>query len=207
MTANELDVKVQEYMKTFDVGEVLGHLNLVGAGQMDEIYDRGPNANRYYQWLSCLMRVVKPKQVVELGAAAGISTIMMATQLPKESKIYSVDIDKSIAWKWMNKEYENVVKILGDDTDPNVWPVGCFEPKDIARGLADTDVWFIDALHTKEHLQKELDLYTPAFKKGAIVVLDDIRMPGLWDIWQALPYDKCETTNPNHYSGFGHFIV
>jgi cephalosporin hydroxylase len=214
LTANELDTKVCEYIKIFDIGELGNQLSLIASGQLDEIYDRGPNANRYYQWLACLMRVLKPKQVVELGAAAGISTIMMASQLPKESKLYSVDIDKSIAWKWMNRDYPQVEKVLGDDTDPDLWRKnwsgskfdGTFD-MELGPDLSKTDIWFIDALHTKEHLQKELDLYTPFFKKGTVVVLDDIRMDGLWDIWRALPYDKCETTNPNHHTGFGHFIV
>lgn len=210
MTANELDLKVQEAMKGFDVGEIKDHLSLIAEGQLNEVYDRAENSNKYYQWLACLMRVLKPKQVVELGAAAGISTIMMATQLPKESKLYSVDIDPSIAWKWMNRDYPQVVKILGDDTDICIWFKGLkYGGPDESEDelLSDTDVWFIDALHTKEHLQKELDLYRPYMKKGAVVVLDDIRMDGLWDIWEALPYDKCETTSPNHYTGFGHFIV
>ncbi len=218
-TANSLDLEVQNYLKSFDIGELKDHFSLIPEGQLNEIYDKSDHQNRYYQWLACLMRVLKPKQVVELGAAAGISTIMMASQLPKESKVYSVDIDKSIAWKWMNREYPNVVKILGDDTDIDIWkelgewvddgdlPGYNEDNQFVPFDLEGTDVWFIDALHTKEHLQKELDLYTPFFKKGAVIVLDDIRMEGLWDLWQALPYDKCETTNPNHHTGFGHFIV
>ncbi len=209
LTANELDLKVQSEMKHFDVGSFSTHFSLISSGQLDEIYDRAPNSNRYYQWLACLMRVLKPKQVVELGAAAGISTIMMATQLPDDSMIFSVDIDKSIAWKWMNRKYKNVVKILGDDLDKKTWKQADVNPESMfySLNLEDTDIWFIDALHTREHLQKELDLYLPRMKKGTVVVLDDIRMDGLWDIWQELPYDKCETTNPNHSTGFGHFII
>lgn len=198
VTANELDLEVHKYLNNFDVYPLEDHLSLVGDGQKLEVFDKTGQPQLYYQWLACLMRLLKPKQVVELGAAAGISTIMMASQLPKDSKLYSVDIDPDLAWKWMKYEYPQVVKILGDDLDMSLW-------KEV--DLKKTDVWFIDTLHTGEQLKKEFELYTPYFKKGAVVVLDDIRMDELKPVWDALPYDKCETTNPNHYSGFGHFIV
>ena len=201
MTANELDIQVTELMRDYDPNTLLSHLKLVGAGQMEEVMrgesDRG--VNRYYQWLACLMKLIKPTQVVELGAAAGISTLIMATELPKDSKLISVDIDPLLAWKWMDREYPQVIKVLGDDLDLSIYP------KDI--DLHQTDIWFIDSLHTEEQLRKELELYRPFFKKGAIVVLDDIKIPGLDTIWSEITEDKCETTVPNHYTGFGHFIV
>lgn len=200
MTANELDLAVKEQMRHFDIEPLMDHYELVGDGQKQELRNLSTlGGNLYYQWLSCLVRVLRPKQVVELGAAGGISTIAIATQLSKDAKLYSVDIDPSIAWKWIKYDYPQVVKILGDDLHMQIWP-GFVD-------LGSTDIWFIDTLHTKDQLTKELDLYKPYFKKGAVVVLDDIRMPGLWEVWEKLPYDKFETSNPNHHTGFGHFIV
>ena len=200
MTSNELDLRVTELMGEYDVTPVLQHMGKVGSGQIAEVLDQSDRgANRYYQWLACLMKLIKPKQVVELGSAAGISTIMMATELPKDSKLIGVDIDPNIAWKWMDRDYPQVIKVLGDDLDLSIYP------KDI--DLSKTDVWFIDSLHTEEQLRKEIELYKQFWKKGTIVVLDDIHMPGLDTVWNELPYDKCETTTPNHYTGFGHFIV
>lgn len=196
-TANDLDLEVMEVVHDLDINPYIDHFELFGDGQKLEVFNQADHQQLYYQWLSALMKVVKPKQVVELGSAAGISTIMMALFMPKDSKLYSVDIDPNIAWKWMKFDYPQVIKILSDDLDMNIW-------KDI--DLEKTDILFIDALHTKEHLQKELDLYLPKLKNGTIVILDDIRMEGLWDIWQALPYDKCENTNPCHSTGYGFFI-
>lgn len=196
MTANELDIKVMELVREYDVTPVLSHMELVGSGQIAEVKnesDRGQSL--YYQWLACLIKLLKPKQVVELGSAAGISTIMMATELSKDSVLYSVDIDPEIAWKWMSRDYPQVVKILGDDLDLSIFPKDC--------DLSQTDIWFIDSLHTEEQLRVELKLYTPFFKKGAVLVFDDIRIPGLDKVWAELPYDKHENTNPCHFSGFG----
>lgn len=198
MTSNDLDKAVKELLDKYDVGELDRYFSLIGSGQINEIYNRSGNSHLYYQWLACLVKLLKPKQVVELGAAAGISTIMMAAYMPKDSKLYSVDIDPS-AWKWMNYEFPSVIKILGDDLDLAIYPKEC--------DLNKTDIWFIDSLHEEAQLRKEIELYKPYFKKGAVVVLDDIRLPGLDTVWNELSYDKCETTNPNHYSGFGHFIV
>lgn len=199
MTANDLDIQVTELLRRYDVSPILTHMGLVGEGQIREVKNINDRQNLYYQWLACLMRLLKPKQVVELGAAAGISTVMMASELPQDSKLYSVDIDPNIAWMWMDREYPQVVKILGDDLDLSIYPRDC--------DLSKTEVWFIDSLHTEEQLRKELALYTPFFKKGAVVVFDDIRVPGLDKVWDELPYDKCETTTPNHYQGFGHVII
>jgi predicted O-methyltransferase YrrM len=198
MTSNELDKVVMNRVSRFDINPWMDHLELLGDGQKLEVRGEHPQASLYYQWLACLMQEVKPKQVVELGAAAGISTIMMATQMPKESKLYSVDIDPT-AWKWMKYEYPQVVKILGDDLDLSIYP------KDLK--FEDTDVWFMDSLHTHEQLSKEVEKFSPLWKKGAIVVFDDIRMPELWPIWEKLPHDKCENTNPCHHSGFGFCII
>lgn len=201
MTAKELNDKVNELVKDFDPSPIVSeHMRLVGGGQIKEVFninERGDNL--YYQWIACLMKLLKPKQVVELGAAAGISTIMMATQLPVDSKLYSVDIDPSLAWTWMEKEYPQVEKILGDTLNMKIWPGNV--------DLHKTDVWFFDTLHTYEQLSKEVELYSPFWKKGSVVIFDDIRMEELLPVWESLDYDKCETTKPNHYSGFGHLIV
>jgi predicted O-methyltransferase YrrM len=201
LSANELDLRVQAYLNHFDIEPLMSHFELVGDGQKQELRNKTQIGDHlYYQWLSCLMRSVKPKQVVELGAAAGISTIAMATQLNKEAKLYSVDIDPNIAWKWMRYEYPQVTKILGDDLDMSIWP------KEV--DLKKTDVWFIDTLHEGKQLESELKLYSPFFKKGAIVILDDIRITeDMYKVWNDIKYDKCENTHPCHFSGFGLFVT
>lgn len=197
VSANELDKLVMDEISKYEVSKIMPDMELVGIGQQMEVMNQTGQSNLYYQWLACLTKLIKPKQVVELGAAAGISTIMIASELDKDAKFYSVDNDPQ-AWRWMKKEYPQVTKILSDDLDMRIW-----------RGinLKDTDLWFIDSLHTYDQLNSEMKKYRKYFKKGAVVVFDDIRMPGLWEIWSNLPYDKQENTNPCHYSGFGFCII
>lgn len=199
LDSKTLNDKIMALVKEYDVNKILPDMSLVGAGQIEEVKNTSGRPNLYYQWLACLMKLVQPAQVVELGAAAGISTMMMASEMPIDSRLYSVDIDPTLGWKWMSKEYPQVVKILGDDLNMAIWPGNV--------DLGKTDVWFLDALHTYKQLSAELELYKPYFKKGAILVFDDIQMSELRPIWEALPYDKFETSDFNHYSGFGHMIV
>ena len=198
LDSKTLNEEVLKLVKDYDLEKIMPDLELVGDGQKEEVKNTSGKPNLYYQWLACLVRLLKPKQIVELGAASGISTLMMASEMLPDSKLYSVDIDPTIAWKWMKKDYPQVEKILGDDLNMAIWP-GYVD-------LGKTDLWFIDSLHTKTQLTKELEMYKPYFKRGAIVVLDDVRLPGLDEVWESLKYDKCETTEFNHYSGFGHFI-
>lgn len=196
MTSNDLDKQVMELVHKYDVSPVLSHMRLVAEGQLREVQNTNDRPNLYLQWLACLVRLVKPQQIVELGAAAGISTIMMATEMAKDAKLYSVDNDPEIAWKWMDREYPQVIKIMGDTRDLAVYPDDC--------DLSKTDIFFFDSLHTEEQLRKELELYTPFFKKGAILVFDDIHInPGMERVWDELPYDKQDITTPCHWSGFG----
>ena len=169
------------------------HLTLVGSGQVMEIYELSGQANGYYRFLHSYMKSEKPKQVVELGAAAGISTIMMAVGSP-ETRVISVDCDP-FAWKWMNREYPNVKKILGDDLDLSIY--GDLD-------LSKTDFWFFDSLHTKKQLQAELDLYKQFFKKGAVLTFDDIHInEGMSEVWEELPYEKLDISDRMHYTGWG----
>lgn len=198
MDANELDKKVHEYLEHYDPYGALRYIPQIAEGQRLEVLNQLEYPSLYYQWLACLVRLVKPKQVVELGAAAGISTTLMAIEMP-QGKLYSVDIDPKIAWSWMTTEFTNVVKILGDDTDLSIWP------KEV--DLNETDIWFIDTLHYGSQLKKEIETYKKFWKKGTIVVLDDINMNDMREVWDALPYDKLETSAPCHTTGFGFFIV
>lgn len=199
MDANTLDIKVHDYLAYYDPYGALRHMPKIAEGQRLEVLNKLDYSSLYYQWLACLVRLTQPKQVVELGAAAGISTTLMALELAKDATLYSVDVDPKIAWTWMSTDFKNVVKVLGDDTDLSIWP------KDAK--LKDTDIWFIDTLHYKKQLEKEIKTYKKFWKKGTIVVLDDINMNDMREVWDALPYDKLEISNPCHSTGFGFFIV
>lgn len=198
--ANELDKKVHEYLQYFDVNPLMFHMTKVPEGQWLEVKDETGQANLYYQYLACLIRAIKPKQVLELGASIGVSTIVMATQLSNDAKLYSVDDESDYRegmrdWEAIDKEYPQLIKVKGNDLDLSIYP------KDF--DISKTDLVFIDTAHYGGQLKKELDLYLPLLKKGCVILIDDIRLNDMFVVWESIQDDKIEITNPCHYSGFG----
>lgn len=188
-----LHKKLLVEMDSLDMDPISENMWKIGYGQLGEVLEVSGRPNGYYKWLYCFMRMKKPKQVIELGAAAGISTLLMALGSPT-SKIISVDCDPQ-AWRWMDKDYKNVYKILGDDLDLDNF---------IGINLSTTNFWFFDSLHTKEQLSAELDLFEPFFNKGTILAFDDIHMnEGMEEVWNRLPYEKLDVSDRLHWPGFG----
>ena len=183
--------------------------------QVDSIGGESPKSLRgqkeeevwdYYKWLGAYCREFQPKQVVELGGAWGTAAIIMASET--DGKVYSITLDEKRNWNgeftqlafiYAKKDYPNLIKVIGDDLDLNSWP------KDL--DLSQTDFWFIDTLHTMDQLTKELELYKPFFKKGAIVAFDDIHLPELFPVWLDLPFEKLDVSQLHIPTGWGIAIV
>lgn len=194
MTLEEINQKALEYVKTFKVEGLLPALRAANQGAIKDVQDTSMTC--YYQWSIGLIDLLKPKQIVELGGAMGVWDICVLWSLPETSKLYSVTLaEGGLEFSYVVDKYPNFIPCVGDDLDLTVWP------KEIV--LKDTDLWFFDSLHTEKQLRAELELYKQFFKKGAILLFDDIRMPELWGVWNELPYEKLEVTSPCHYSGFG----
>lgn len=198
MTAKDYSQQALERLASFSVIGLLPALKHCNDGALQDVLNT--NGCAYYQWSSCLMEVLKPTQVVELGGAMGVWDLCVLHTLPSASKLYSITLPEGgLEFSFVKENYSNFIPILGDDLHLEHWP------KDL--DLHQTDLWFFDALHTEEHLRKELEIYRPYFKKGTVLLFDDIRSFGLWPVWHDLPYDKHENTNPCHYSGFGIAVV
>jgi cephalosporin hydroxylase len=203
LTANELDKKVHQYLQFFDVGSVIKALSKVPEGQLLEVKNQTGQPNLYYQYLACLVRYLKPKQVVELGASIGVSTIMIATQLDDDAKFYSVDDASDYKegmkdWEAIDREYPQLIKVIGNDLDLSIYPPNF----DISK----TELLFIDTAHYGGQLMRELTAYGPKVPKGCVILLDDIRANDMYGVWEAIKEDKIELTYPCHYSGFGMLI-
>jgi predicted O-methyltransferase YrrM len=185
--------------ESFSIRGVMPALRLLNSGALEDVLN--VNGCRYYQFLPCLIDNLKPAQIVELGGAMGVADVMMLQSKWQDYKLYSITLaENGLEFSMIADEYKNLFKIVGDDLDLKNW-------KD--TDLSKTDLWFIDTLHTKEQLTKELELYTPFFKKGAIVLFDDIHMPELEPVWNLLcqRYDHLDLTDPCHYSGFGAILI
>ena len=181
--------------ESFPIRAIMPALRGLNSGALEDVLNT--NGCRYYQWLPCFIDRVHPLQIVELGGAMGVADIMMLQSRWQDYKLYSITLEEhGLEFSMIADKHKNLIKIVGDDLDLKNWK---------GVDLSKTDLWFIDTLHTKDQLTKELELYTPFFKKGAIVLFDDIHMPELQPVWDLLcqRYDHYDLTDPCHYSGFG----
>lgn len=184
----------------FDARALLPALRSAYEGTNDLSDVLNINGSAYYQWSVCLVDFIKPKQVVELGGAMGVWDICILHSLPKDSHLWSITLpEDGKEFSYVVDTYQNFHPVVGDDLNLSSWP------KEL--DLSKTDLWFFDTIHTNEQVTKELRLYTPFFKKGAVLLFDDIRTNDMFTMWEKLPYDKHENTDPCHYTGFGIAIV
>ena len=198
MTARELAEKSLPRLRRFDVRPYLPALRGCNDGALGDILNT--NGCAYYQWTPGLIELVKPKQIVELGGAMGAWSLMALNGPYQDFDLWSITLPEGgLEFSFIQDAYPNFHPIVADDLDLANWP------KEL--DLAKTDLWFLDSEHTYEQLKAEIELYTPFFKKGAVLLFDDIRMPQLTPLWDGLPHDKCDMTDPLHYSGYGLCIV
>lgn len=195
MGLKELTDQTISKIKHFNIQAVLPALRVANDGAIEDVLNTNGCAN--YQWWPIFIDAVKPSQIVELGGAMGVGTIMMLQSKFQDFHLYSITLaEGGLEFSYVVDKYPNLTMIVGDDLDMKNW-----EGVDLGK----TDIWYIDSLHTESQLRKELELYTPYFKKGAYVVFDDIRMPELYGVWEELTekYESVEVTNPLHYTGYG----
>ena len=193
MTLDEIVEKTNKRMESFNPEILMPALRFANDGAKEDVKNTNGCAN--YIWSACLMEIIKPKQVVELGGAMGVWDICVLHTLPTDSKLYSITLaEHGLEFSYVKDTYPNFHPIVGDDLIMGNWK---------GIDLSKTDIWYFDSLHTFEHLNNELNLYNPFFKKGALLLFDDIRMPELWPVWDNLKWEKKELTDPLHYTGWG----
>lgn len=183
-----------ERMKDFKVEGLLPALRYANEGAIEDVLNTNGCAN--YQWIPGVIDYLKPKQIVELGGAMGVWSLCVLHNLPETSKLYSITLaEHGLEFSYVKDKYKNFYPVIGDDLVMANWP------KDL--DLSATDIWYFDSLHTEKHLTLEIDLYKKYFKKGAYLFFDDIHSFGLQPVWDKLPYDKFDATDPLHWTGWG----
>lgn len=198
-SAKELFEKVKPLWEKYDLKQAEPYLTGLSPGARNDIENRKEVG--YYQFLPVLIDYLKPKQIVELGGAMGAAALMMLSTLSKESKLYSITLEENgLQFSFVKENYPNFVPIVGDDLNLRNFP------KEL--DLGQTDLWFFDSHHDYDQLHAELELYRPFFKKGTVILLDDIHLSeGMFKAWTEFPGDKFDATVYLHWSGYGIIVV
>ena len=131
----------------------------------------------FYWYLACVVRKLKPKQVIEIGADYGASAVFMASELPKKGKLYSIDVKDD--WRYVEESAKNIIKVQGDSKVKETW-------KNVP--LRKTKLWLIDGKHTVEQVRAECELISPYWKKGTVVIFDDLGQ--VMRAFEELKYEK-----------------
>ena len=184
--------------KKIDMARVMPYIQHVNAGSWGDIVQGHAN---YYKYLPLVVELENPKQVVELGSAAGTSALMMLSHL-EDGMLYACSIPEPEGeFRFIQEDYHNLKLIRGDDLDLSVW--GDLD-------LSKTDIWFFDTDHNYEQVHAELELYDQFFKPGCLVFMDDINLnDGMRKAWREIRYPKLELPTWHTFkdAGFGVFTV
>ena len=123
-----------------------------------------------------LIKKYKPKKLLEIGLACGISSSFMLCSMDKKSKLYSIDPYQKIVW---NKFGLIVIdEIIKENNLPNnihTWiPTFSKIYFDNYNNKNDYDLIFIDGDHSYEGTLIDLLGANKLLKKGGILVIDDV---------------------------------
>jgi predicted O-methyltransferase YrrM len=154
----------------------------------------------HYKLLSGLVSVLKPKLIVEIGTATGLSALCMRSSLPPGGQIMTFDI---VPWQ----SYKNtVLKETDFSTGSLTQSVeNLAEEKALqkhAAMLKQATFIFIDATHDGTLEAKLLEsLHRVGFK--GYILLDDIRVWTMLKMWRDIQWPKIDLTSMGHWSGTG----
>ena len=156
----------------------------------------------HYKLLAAIVLTLKPKLVVEIGTATGLSVLSLKKYASQQSKIVTFDI---IPWKsFPNKCLKEddftdgrLVQYIDDLSDNKVF-------LKYSGLLKEADMIFIDAAKDGVMEQKFIDNFrTITFNSRPLIIFDDIRLWNMLKIWRDITLPKLDLTSFGHWSGTG----
>lgn len=155
----------------------------------------------HYKLLFALMKVLKPKTVIEIGTYQGAGCMSMKSALPEGSKIYTYDIipfhqipNCGLKESDFDEKLEQRIVDLAD-------PKQAENQMDI---LENVDFIFADAAKDGVMERAFIDLFDRVkFKNKPIIMFDDIRFTIMTPIWREIRHPKLDISSFGHWSGTG----
>jgi len=156
----------------------------------------------HYKLLAALILEYRPRVVIEIGTATGLSALAMQQHLPQGARLSTFDIR---AWstfadtclKTEDFADGSLAQIIGDLSDPAV--LGSHG--ELFRAA---DLIFVDGPKDGRFerilIERLADLALPG---QPILVFDDIRVWNMLAIWREIRMPKLDLTSFGHWSGTG----
>lgn len=130
--------------------------------------------------LSIISKILKPKNILEIGTFTGYAALCLAEGLPEDGKITTLDVNEELSYLprkyFAESEFRNQIDFKLQDA------------KEFLKNTEETfDLVFIDA--DKENYVEYFQLVKPRTKSGSIIMFDNV----LW-------YGKVLEENPKQKS-------
>lgn len=179
--------------------------------RLDTLVARGPDnipnvwPGEHYRLLAALVACLRPKLVVEIGTATGMSALAMLSTLPADAKLVTFDLE---AWQGYS-QYSGGILEQADFADGRLeqrlddlsTPAGWRANAELLRAA---EMIFVDAKHDGLQEREFLRGFDEVGLAGApVVVFDDIRVWGMVGFWQEIRRSKLDLTSFGHWSGTG----
>ena len=119
--------------------------------------------------LSMLSKLVRPKNILEIGTYTGYSALCLAEGMRKDGKLHTIDINEEL-YDFQRKYFDKsgyggqIIQHLGNALEI------------IPKFSADFDLVFIDA--DKSNYPNYLEMLLPKLKSGAVILSDNVLWSG-----------------------------
>jgi predicted O-methyltransferase YrrM len=171
----------------------------------------------HYKLLAGLVKVLKPKVIVEIGTGQGYGTLSLRSTLPESSKVYTFD----------TIPYQNITGTVLREEDMLDGSITCitadlslqFEFQKYSDILSRSTFIFIDGpkdgvtegvlyqairvLKQKKNIRETLGEST----QKTLLIFDDIRLLNMIHFWKLIEKPKLDLTSFGHWSGTGIVIM
>lgn len=156
----------------------------------------------HHKMLAALVRVLKPKRIIEIGTLNGWSALAMKEYLPADGRIDAFDI---MDWQQFAKTAFQPADFADGRLVYHVEDLA--DPAVAARNhdlLAAADLVFLDGPHDGDTEYRMIENFRKVhFTNNPLFVFDDIKMHDMMKLWRELPLPKMDITSLGHYSGTG----
>jgi cephalosporin hydroxylase len=118
-----------------------------------------------------ILAEVRPDLIVESGTAHGGTSLFLATicDVLKKGKIVTIDIEDYPG----RPEHERILYLRGSSTSEEIYP----QVRDLA-GDSDRVMVILDSDHSRDHVSRELTLYSPLVSRDSYIVVEDTNVNG-----------------------------
>lgn len=155
----------------------------------------------HYRLLAALTEVLKPAFVVEVGTYKGHGTLALSAGC-RSTRVTTYDV---IAWTEFGDTALREADFIGGKIEQRIGDLGDAAYLDAQLAtLQSADVIFIDGPKDGEWEQRALGpILRQLADRQRLVVLDDIRLLEMVQLWRDLPFTKLDATSLGHWSGTG----